>query len=567
MLLGMQALTYSARHTPDPRERRGVLWVLTGSLFGLLPFLVLTVAFPSFLHTERFLHFGVVPLILVPLTFAYAIVRFGLLDIRVILSRSLLYTTTTAMVTGLYGLGIIAFNLAFRETGLAASRWFPFVLALAIVLLFDPLRRRLQGPVDRFFFAGRMRLERAMVEMGETFAGDPDPGRVARDLVGKLPQLLTLHWAALYLEEAGKLRRTAGPAHLPAELPLVPTFRDTLHQQGALLRIEELGPFGLRCEEAATLLEALTGSGVEVLGDLYTPRRRLGLVLLSATTDRMSLDTAELGLLRRLLQQAALALETSHLLEERAHRAELERELLIAARIQGNFLPEKVHFAAGWEVAVTCRPAHQVGGDFIVELPAPETGARALVYGDVAGKSVPAALLMMAAQEVLQSLSMTHRDPEILIRLANQRLYELQRRSFVALGYLVSRPDGEGLRYLVAGQPSLLKRSRDGTVAELPLAAHRLPLGALPDGGHRLLEVPVAPGELVLGYSDGVIDCRSPDGEIYGHQRLSDFLAAASPEPRVTVSSLLEDLTVFAAGCEAYDDVTLVALARPSEIP
>jgi len=157
MLLGLGALGLSSRYLPDRPQRRGAGLVFLGTLFGVVPFIVLAVGFPSFFNTERFLFYGVVPLILVPITFAYAIVRFGVLDIRVILRKSLLYTVTTAMVTAVYALGIASFQLLFRGTEIVDSPYYPVIFALAIVLLFEPLRQRLQGPVDRFFFAERLR--------------------------------------------------------------------------------------------------------------------------------------------------------------------------------------------------------------------------------------------------------------------------------------------------------------------------------------------------------------------------------------------------------------------------
>ncbi len=206
--------------------------VFVGTLFGVVPFILLAVAFPSFLATERFVFYGVVPLVLVPITFAYAIIRFQLLDIRVILRKSLLYAVTTALVTALYALGIASFNRIFHGTQLADSPYFPVVFALAIVLLFEPLRHRLQRPVDRFFFAERQRLQRAMVEMGEALTNEIDIGPVITQLVERLPELLGLHFAALYLPENGRLRRVAGPTQLPAELPILGILHDFLKKGG-----------------------------------------------------------------------------------------------------------------------------------------------------------------------------------------------------------------------------------------------------------------------------------------------------------------------------------------------
>lgn len=564
VLLGLAALAATARRLPDSRERRGAQLVFAGSVLGLLPFLVLAVGFPSFLHTEQFVFWGVIPLALVPLTFAYAIVRYRLLDVRVILRRSLLYTVTTALITGIYALGIAMFNALFRGTDLATSRFFPIVLAVSIVLFFEPLRRRLQVPVDRFFFSDRTRLQRALVEMGEGFTGQLDPAAVVHDLVQELPRLLRLRFAALYLLRGELLERVAGPASLPASLPLVRGFFRQLQNFTTLTRIDELTSLRLSSEALHELVESLAAEGVEVLGDLATSRRRIGMVILSAKDGGLPLEEEELRLLRSLLHQAAIALETSQLLTERAKQAELERELEIAAEIQRSLLPAQLRLGAGWEVVAACRPARHVGGDFYTELPGPEQGSSAILYGDVSGKSVAGALMMMAAKEALHALALAQRDPEELLALANQRLYELRDRSFVALGYFTATAGGDGLRYALAGQPPPLKRSRDGAVSELPLPEHRLPLGAMARGRHRLSCVAVDPGDVILAFSDGVIEAQSSSGEMFGDERLTRLLGASPPHPRAIVDRVLAELAVFTAGQEPYDDITLIAIApRP----
>ncbi len=562
MLVGLAMLATNARRLPDQRERRGAALVFGGAIFGLLPFLVLAVAFPSFLHTERFLPYGVLPLTLVPATFAYAIVRFQILDVRVILRKGLFYTATTAVITGIYALGIAFFNRAFASTSLAGHRFFPLGVALAIVLLFEPLRRRLQGPVDRFFFGEQARLQQALVDMGSALTEQRDLQVVVEDLVGQLPRLLDLDFAALYLARGSRMARVAGPAELPPELPcdLLP-FRP----HGRPVRIAELTHLGVDPALGIDPALALEACGVEVLGELATSRRKVGLVLLSVKGTRMDFEPDELELLAGLLAQAAVALENSLLLAERTQEAELKRELEIASEIQSSLLPKAIGLGPGWQVAAVCRPARDVGGDFFAQLPGPAPGASAIVYGDVSGKSVPGALMMMAAHEVLHALAMTHRPPEELFDLANRRLYQLANRSFVALGYLASDGPGGGLVYSVAGQPSPLLRRSGGEVRELPAPAHRLPLGALATGGYQVCTTTLAPGELLLGYSDGVVETCSPEGEFFGEERLFAAFATAPPEPADAIAHLLSNLDAFSRGHAPYDDLTLVAVARLPE--
>ena len=564
-VLGLSVLAVNARRLPSSRERRGAALVLFGAVFGLLPFLVLSVAFPSFLSTERFVFWGVVPLALIPLTFSYAIIRFQLLNVQVILRKSLLYTATTAVVTALYALGIAFFNSVSRGTELATSRYFPFVFALVIVLLFEPLRRGLQVPVDRFFFSERARLQRAMVEMGEAFTGEVDPAAVVRDLVDRLPQILGLRFAALYLFRERALERVAGPASLPATLTLPPALFRHLRRRATLARLDALDFLRRRSPEIDELARSLTDLGVEVVAALASSRRRIGLVLLSGTAGQTSLEQEELDLLRGLFHQAAIALETSILLEERARQAELERELEIASAIQRSLLPERVGLAPSWRVAAACRAARHVGGDFYASLPGPAAGTEAVIYGDVSGKSVPGALLMMAAKEVFHSLALSTPDPEELFRLANQRLYELGKRSFVALGYFTPRADGAGLRYLLAGQPQPLKRHASGSIEALALPEHRLPLGALRGGHYRSLDVALAPGDVLLAFSDGVPEARSPAGEMFGDERLAAVLATAPADPDGVVERVMAALGEFTRGQEPYDDLTVIAVGRVEE--
>jgi len=570
MILGLGALGISAAKLPDPHQRHGAGIVFLGTLLGVLPFVILAVGFPSFFHTERFLSYGVAPLILVPLTFAYAIIRFQILDIKVILRKSLLYTLTTAFITGVYALAIAFANHVFRGTDFAASIYFPIFFALAIVLLFEPLRQHLQEPVDRFFFAERHRLQEAMVRLGEAMTDEVELGPIVTQLVEHLPQILHLHFAALYILRGETLYRIAGPESLPSELPGHSILFRHLKNNASLLRTRELAPVRLLSSQLDSVGETLSRHEVEILGLLASSRRNVGLMLLSESAGQTRLEHEEEEILRSLLHQASLVLETSLLLEEKTHQAELERELKIASSIQSSLLSGKLQVISGWERAARCLPAREVGGDFYSELPCPEDQGAALVYGDVSGKSISGALMMMAAHEILNAIALGHPDAEELLRLSNERLYSMRDRSngkqagrFVALAYLGFRRNSGKLRYGLAGQPAPLILRKNGEIESLPLPPHRIPLGALAINGKRILESSLEPGDLVLGYSDGITEAQNPAGDFFGEEGLR---AALSRHGALPVEELLDEITGeirrFVEGAPPYDDITLVAARR-----
>lgn len=91
---------------------------------------------------------------------------------------------------------------------------------------------------------------------------------------------------------------------------------------------------------------------------------------------------------------------------------------------------------------------------------------------------------------------------------------------------------------------------------------HRVPLGALRFGGHEVLSASLELGDLLLAYSDGVVDARSPEGEFFGEERLLRALEDCPAEPARATAWIMEAVEEFTRGHLPYDDVTLVAASR-----
>ena len=102
-------------------------------------------------------------------------------------------------------------------------------------------------------------------------------------------------------------------------------------------------------------------------------------------------------------------------------------------------------------------------------------------------------------------------------------------------------------------------RRTSGVVECLEMPEHRVPLGALRIGGYKILEAGFEPGDMVVAYSDGVVEAQSPDGEFFGEDRLAQILGTAPADPQGVVDYLLEEIEAFTGGHTPYDDVTLLA--------
>jgi serine phosphatase RsbU (regulator of sigma subunit) len=558
LVLGLLALLGSMLQAQEGRERRQIATVFVGTVVGVTPFLLLGVVFPSLLRTDRYLSWGVVPLALVPLTFAYAIVRYQFFDIRVIVRRSLLYTLATALVAGIYGVGIAAFNLLVGGSSVGTSPYFTLLLVLAVIAVFDPLRRRLQEPVDRFFFREVYDARRAVEEVSAAVVREFSLDRLEALLATRLSEIMHLEWAALYCRDGRRLVSQTAAPRLPAEMSAELLLVRELTRRDEPVRPAVLEPLKALDPRSRLALESLARAGTRLLVPLRTREQLHGILVLGPKRSEQEFGRDDLQLVRTLANQGAVALENARLLREHTHQVELEKELDIARRVQFSLIPADLPAPKGWEVAGRCVPARQVGGDFYDAL-GDHGGGVALVVGDVSGKSVAGAMLMVAAREVLHTAALGGAAPESILQVANQRLYTPRHRLFVALAYLLIEPDGTG-RYALAGQPSPLRRDRAGRVAEMPAPLHRLPIGALKDVHWDVLQFQVDVGDLLLLYSDGVTEARSPAGEFFGEERLHEVLASADGSPAAVVEQVMGAIETFTAGGEPYDDITLVAV-------
>lgn len=564
LILGLLALAHSFWTDPDPKTRRPILVLLLGTIAGIVPFVVFAVFYPSLFRNERYLAWGVVPMALIPLAFATAIVRFRLFDVQVIVRKSLVYGFLTAVVTGIYALAVVAGNAllaSFPAMAVTSSPAFAFVFGLAVVLLFDPLRRRAQSFVDRVFFRDRADFQRAILDMSRSVVSQLERSKIRELMTERTAELLRLSSLDLLVPRPADGAFADPRAEGRSVLPMGSRLPQLLAGQTAPIRLSSLE--GRALDEASRrFLETETRRGVRVLVPVATRGKLLGILAVGPKRSEEELSREDLDHLTTIANQGALGLEAAGLHEQLTRQAEVERDLEIARDIQVSLFPRRLPVVAGADFFGVSRPARVVGGDFYDFLEVDgHSGRLGLVLGDVSGKSIPAALLMVAAKEIVYARAMSDPDPAIVFREANRRLYEIKRRMFVSLGYFLFDPPSLSLHYALGGQPTpLLVRGSSGAV-EIPAPKNRLPLGAFRDVPYDAATCYLSPGDLLLFYTDGLSEAMSADSAPYGDERLKASLVrhAALPLPELA-DELLEDIRQFTHGAEQYDDETFVLM-------
>jgi serine phosphatase RsbU (regulator of sigma subunit)/pSer/pThr/pTyr-binding forkhead associated (FHA) protein len=285
------------------------------------------------------------------------------------------------------------------------------------------------------------------------------------------------------------------------------------------------------------------------------------------TQDRSKKFTQDdLKLLIGVANQASIAMENARLHEELVRRERKQRDLELAREVQRSFLPRKLPQVAGYEFYAHYESALEVGGDYYGFIPLPQ-GRLAVALGDVAGKGVPAALLMAKLSSDARFSLLTETDLGRAVRKLNDLLYEFtcQMDRFVTLAAAVLDPAAHAVTLVNAGHLSpLLYRQASGAFEEaVPKELAGVPLGVLEDYPYESHTVSLQPGDSLLLFTDGVTDALDTRNAAFSLHGIQTALAAvAAPSPRNLVERITKAVEQHAAGRDPHDDITLVCLGR-----
>jgi sigma-B regulation protein RsbU (phosphoserine phosphatase) len=254
------------------------------------------------------------------------------------------------------------------------------------------------------------------------------------------------------------------------------------------------------------------------------------------------------------------------LILEVADRVVMKRDLQIAKEIQAWLLPAQPPDVRGLEIAFATRPANTVAGDYYdvfasssVDPATPPTFLIAIA--DVAGKSIPAAMLMATFQASLKTLSSTHGPLTELVSRMNRYACSnsQQGRRFTTAFIAEYEPSSRHLTYVNAGHNNPIVRRRSGAIERLE--AGGIPLGVMEDAAYESGKCVLEPGDWLAIFTDGVVEAENTQQQEYGEMRLLAMLhSGAMTTPAILLNNIMADLDRFAGNAPQHDDVTCVLM-------
>lgn len=381
------------------------------------------------------------------------------------------------------------------------------------------------------------------------------------DIVDKAIEIARAERGILLLEKDGKLQIEVARDHRKAVLIPPIQYSTTLAKQVGASQ-KPLRKMLTSDSEAADLSRSVFDLKLRAVmcAPLLVKGKLIGVIYVDSRAQEREFSKADLSFFHALSRQLAIAIENARLVSDSVEKARLEQEMRIAGQIQKGLFPQKESEIPGVSLSGWYMPCEDATGDSFDYFPL-EGGRAGFMLGDVSGHGIGPALLAATARAALRSYLKVVPDLGHAADLLHRDLEkDLTPGMFLTFFLGVFDPAKGELCYLNAGHPSpvLLRAGKKPELLD----------GVEPAFGFRdgtpanALRVSLGSGDLLVVYSDGLVEARNASGELYGDARLLAAVQKHRGEGKKILESLVQDSLRF-SGQKRGDDLTLLALEVP----
>lgn len=340
--LGLTRMSYVYATTAHPVTKRQLLWVIWGLACAVLAGCIDLILTLFNLHNDLTTNLLLLGILMMLVAFAFAILRYRLLDIELVINRSVVYGLLTATLAALY---LLLISMISNALGIAAGTEsytiILFLSALVIGILVNPLRARIQNIIDRIFFRQQLDYQRALRQWSEALSTSIRFTALTQHLLHKVPQQLMIDRAWLLVLNEDETQLTSLPAQDYEEetdqddllpLPAHGALAASLAQSGKVILLDNEHKKAHSTGNDALFL-SWKKAGAHVMLPLVSNKKLVGIYLLGQKLSGDIYQRQEVDLLRTLSNQAAVTIVNARLYEQ-VHTFSQEMEALVRKRTQ-----------------------------------------------------------------------------------------------------------------------------------------------------------------------------------------------------------------------------------------
>ena len=486
--------------------------------------------------------------LLIPISFAFAILKYRLMNIDIIVKKTVTYAILSGAIVFVYLVVVAGLGTLLVRVAHVTNQAMVIAATLVVALAFVPVRNKLQYLVDRNLFRQKYDYQDALRAIATQTLAANDLDHFLHAASEVMQQALQNRNVVLLLRRENELVATA-------KVGVADTIVGALRTPLTADLLEVLDrPFDPRRRAMpAAAAQGLARVEPALIVPLRSQGTVQGAISFGAKLSDREYDLEDIEFLSAAADQIAMGID-------RVRMGREETELSQAREMQQTLLPREVPQIEGLDVSGKWLPARTVGGDYfdVIRLSATRL---AVCIGDVAGKGMPAALLMSATQAAVRASADEDASPAaVCARVRRVILPTLSGGRFVTFFYGIFDTAERQFTYCNAGHNPPMVIRRDGT--KLLADAGGAALSRLfRDEPFESAAIALDGGERVVLYTDGLTEARDQSGELFGEERLEALVQRASTATAAEIQRQLVDALTGFTGAEWEDDVTLLTIA------
>jgi len=568
------SLIINYRRLQTPEEKRPIKIILGAYSFALFALIYTVFVAPAIADTIFNSPEFYAPIILIlvfPLAFAYAIFKYQLMDVSVVIKNTIVYGTATLSIAAIYFFAIYVIGQELSKVITGAEEYQGItaaVLFIVFAIVFQSTKDKFQDFITAKFYPEQFAYQKVLVKFSNEV-----PTLVGMDKI--LDSMKDTFVNALLLKTFGILIKDGetGNFILVRSIGISNPNFSIEGEKGLALSplLKYIQERSFASEnmviEQHDFINTLPGNAAQLIKEnIYTVipmiinTRIVGLLLFGLKRSGSQFAGKDLELLSAVASQAAVAIENARLYKTEAEKNKIEMDLELARRIQQGLLPKCIPDISGLDICGEMIPAMQVGGDYydLIAIPGSKLF---VVVGDVSGKGLSASLYMTKLQTMIQLACNPGKSPKDILVEINKRFYEsIERNWFVTMTLALFDMEKQSVKFCRAGHMPVLFAT-NGTVQSYRTQGIGIGLekGLIFEKTLIEEEIPIKPGNLFAFISDGITEAMNESEDMFGEEKLFGMLKNTGGKRSGDImNDIWNSIKHFRSGAEQNDDMTMV---------
>jgi len=565
-IVGWISLIVNYRRLTTKEEKKPIFIILvayTLALVALFYTIQIAPAITDSVFNSPEFYTPVILIILLPISFAYSIFKYQLMDVSIVVKNTIIYGAATLTLAAIYFFLIYVVGQGISKAiGTEYQSIIAGIFFISFALVFQSTKDRFQDFITAKFYPEQFAYQKVILRYSNDVASMVGLENILDRTKETLVESLMIDHFGIMIREQDKksftLVRSVGIenkrlALMNNELQKFVAFKLNIDSD-IVIEVEQFAKLFPASEEL------LISENIFTIIPMIIKSEVVGLMLFGLKHSGAQFAGKDLELLSAAANQAAVSIENARLYEMEAQKLKIERDLELAKKIQIGLLPRCIPDTNGLDICGEMFSAMQVGGDYFDLIPV-SYKKLFVVVGDVSGKGLSASLYMAKIQTMMQLYCVDNRSPKEILVQVNKKLYqEMEKNWFVTLSLAMFDMEKRTVKFCRAGHvPVLVSEKGKIDFYKTTGLGVGLERGVIFEKTLIEEELPLKKNQVYTFFSDGITEGMNENEELFGEERLAEVLKNNSDAASSQImNSVWDALKTYCGKTEQYDDQTMV---------